>query len=303
MLPGRESPPRPAAGHFTSVHDRVASPSAPTLASAWLTCAGNVLRGEAVPRFQAQPLRVDPACVRPLADACKRHDHARPSCALRGGGIRVKYRSMVKLPPSQSLLHAQVEEVRDQAACLLGERAQLAPLHEVICAAGCSLVRAPPYLGGPMGLASSGCIFYWAPRMAGLACGGRIYPGPRAWSWRSLRRPAAQARPRHRRRPRSAWPRPGCRRRPGAQRAHAIGAERVARGGDGSQRLPCAAQGAQRPRRLARNAEREAAIRLAAGAWARSARAIGIGAEREARRWQSRRAVPTARCEHSGATT
>ena len=88
-------------------------------------------------------------------------------------------------------MHTQVEEVRDQAACLLGGRAQLAPLHEVICAAGCSLVRAPPYLGGPMGLASSGGIFYWAPRMAGLACGGRIYPGPRAWSWRSLRRPAA----------------------------------------------------------------------------------------------------------------
>ena len=177
-------------------------------------------------------------------------------------------------------MHTQVEEVRDQAACLLGGRAQLAPLHEVICAAGCSLVRAPPYLGGPMGLASSGGIFYWAPRMAGLACGGRIYAGwPRAWSWRSLRRPAAAA---------------------GAQRAHAIGAERVARGGDGSQRLPCAAQGAQRPRRLARNAEREAAIRLAAGARARSARAIGIGAEREARRWQSRRG---AHCEHSGATT
>ena len=198
-------------------------------------------------------------------------------------------------------MHTQVEEVRDQAACLLGGRAQLAPLHEVICAAGCSLVRAPPYLGGPMGLASSGGIFYWAPRMAGLACGGRIYPGPRAWSWRSLRRPAAAGAPtRHRRRARSARPRPGCRRRPGAQRAHAIGAERVARGGDGSQRLPCAAQGAQRPRRLARNAEREAAIRLAAGARARSARAIGIGAEREARRWQSRRG---AHCEHSGATT
>ena len=42
-----------------------------------------------------------------------------------------------------------------------------------------------------MGLASSGGSFYWAPRVAGLACGGRIYPGPRAWWWRSLRRPAA----------------------------------------------------------------------------------------------------------------
>ena len=57
-------------------------------------------------------------------------------------------------------MHTQVEEVRDQAACLLGGRAQLAPLHEVICAAGFSLVRAPPYLGGPMGLASSGGSFY-----------------------------------------------------------------------------------------------------------------------------------------------
>ena len=198
-------------------------------------------------------------------------------------------------------MHTQVEEVRDQAACLLGGRAQLAPLHEVICAAGCSLVRAPPYLGGPMGLASSGGIFYWAPRMAGLACGGRIYPNPaRGRGDRIVARRRRRARPRHRRRARSARPRPGCRRRPGAQRAHAIGAERVARGGDGSQRLPCAAQGAQRPRRLARNAEREAAIRLAAGARARSARAIGIGAEREARRWQSRRG---AHCEHSGATT
>ena len=46
-----------------------------------------------------------------------------------------------------------------------------------------------------------------------------------------------RAAPTPRRRARSARPRPGCRRRPGAQRAHAIGAERVARGGDGSQRL------------------------------------------------------------------
>ena len=125
--PRERAPLAPAAGHFTSVHDRVASPSAPTLAIAWLTCAVNVLRGEAVPRFQAQPLRVDPACVRPPEDAFKRHDHARPSSALRGGGIRVRYRSRVKLPPSQSLLHTQVEEFRDQAACLLRERAQLAP--------------------------------------------------------------------------------------------------------------------------------------------------------------------------------
>ena len=43
----------------------------------------------------------------------------------------------------------------------------------------------------------------------------------------------------------------------GGRRAHAIGAERAARGRD----------------------------RAAAGARARSARAIGIGAEREARRW------------------
>ena len=104
-------------------------------------------------------------------------------------------------------MHTQVEEVRDQAACLLGGRAQLAPLHEVICAAGCSLVRAPPYLGGPMGLASSGGIFYWAPRMAGLACGGRIYPGPRVVV--------------------AIASSPG-----GGGRAHAIGAERAARGRD-----------------------------------------------------------------------
>ena len=84
---------------------RVAGRSAPTLASA----VADVCRARsprlAVPRFPAQPLRVDPACVRPPADAFKRHDHARPGCALRGGSIRVKYRSRVKRPPSQSLLH------------------------------------------------------------------------------------------------------------------------------------------------------------------------------------------------------
>ena len=97
---------------------------------------------------------------------------------------------MVKLPPSQSLLHTQVEEVRDQAACLLRERAQLAPPRGDL-RRRLFLVRAPPYLGGPAGLASSGGSFYWAPRVALLACGGRFYPGPRAWWWRSLRRPAA----------------------------------------------------------------------------------------------------------------
>ena len=72
--------------------------------------------------------------------------------------------------------------------------------------------------------------------------------------------------------------------------AHAIGAERVARGGDGSQRLPRLAQGHAAP--SVPSAEREAAIRLAAGA--RACRARAIGAERAARgaahrRWQSRR--------------
>ena len=72
--------------------------------------------------------------------------------------------------------------------------------------------------------------------------------------------------------------------------AHAIGAERVARGGDGSQRLPRLVQGHAAP--SAPSAEREAAIRLAAGA--RACRARAIGAERAARgaahrRWQSRR--------------
>ena len=64
------------AATFTSGRDRVAGSSAPTLASSWLTCAEDVLRGEAVPRFQAQPLRADPACVQQHADAFKRHDHA-----------------------------------------------------------------------------------------------------------------------------------------------------------------------------------------------------------------------------------
>ena len=65
-----------------------------------------------------------------------------------------------------------------------------------------------------------------------------------------------------------------------ARSAHAIGAEHVARGGDGSQRLPRpahkrAARSAPSAERRAQSAEREAAIRLAAGARARSARAIG----------------------------
>jgi hypothetical protein len=96
----------------------------------------------------------------------------------------------------------------------------------------------------------------------------------------TCRRPGAQ---RPRLRARSARPRPGCRRRPGAQRAHAIGAERVARGGDGSQWLPCLAQRARSALAapIARSAERETAIRLAARAPARSAHVIG--AERAAR--------------------
>ena len=184
-------------------------------------------------------------------------------------------------------MHTQVEEVRDQAACLLGGRAQLAPLHEVICAAGCSLVRAPPYLGGPMGLASSGDIFYWAPRMAGLACGGRIYPGPRkmAWSWRSLRRPAAAgaptpsapsaqreaatglpqapgraARPCHRRRARSArrrWQPAAALRSARRAAPSAPSAERGARGGDQAR---CRRPGAQRPRHRDRCRARGAAM-------------------------------------------
>ena len=160
-------------------------------------------------------------------------------------------------------MHTQVEEVRDQAACLLGGRAQLAPLHEVICAAGCSLVRAPPYLGGPMGLASSGGIFYWAPRMAGLACGGRIYPNPaRGRGDRFVARRRRRARPRHRRRARSARRRwqpaaapPGTQARSalGAQR-RAPSAERVARGGDQACR-----------RRRARSAHATGAERVARG--------------------------------------
>ena len=72
-------------------------------------------------------------------------------------------------------------------------------------------------------------------------------------------------------------------RRPGAQRPRHLGAERVARGGDGSQWLPCLAQRARSALAapIARSAERETAIRLAARALARSARAIG--AERAAR--------------------
>ena len=68
-----------------------------------------------------------------------------------------------KRPPSQPLLHTQVEGVRDQAACVRGENVTCPsdlPLRVVICAAGCSLVKAPPYLGGPPGLASSGGSFY-----------------------------------------------------------------------------------------------------------------------------------------------
>ena len=66
-------------------------------------------------------------------------------------------------PPSQPLLHTQVEGVRDQAACVRGENVTCPsdlPLRVVICAAGCSLVKAPPYLGGPPGLASNGGSFY-----------------------------------------------------------------------------------------------------------------------------------------------
>ena len=92
----------------------------------------------------------------------------------------------------------------------------------------------------------------------------------------------------------------GLRRRPGAQRARAIGAERVARGGDGAAAACPAQEGAQRPRRLARSAERETAIRLAARALARSARAIGT--ERAARgarwRWQRGRRCPSVCTEH-----
>ena len=63
-----------------------------------------------------------------------------------------------------------------------------------------------------------------------------------------------------------------------ARSDHAIGAERVARGSDGSQRLlrPAHRRAApSAPSAEAPSAEREAAIRLAAGARARSARAIG----------------------------
>ena len=73
-------------------------------------------------------------------------------------------------------------------------------------------------------------------------------------------------------RARSARPRPGCRigaQAPGAARH--LGAERVARGGDGSQRLRRlahrrAAPSARSAVRRAPSAEREAEIRLAAGA-------------------------------------
>ena len=96
----------------------------------------------------------------------------------------------------------------------------------------------------------------------------------------TCRRPGAR-RPRHRRRARSARPRPGCRRRPGAQRAHAIGAERVARGGDGSQRLcrPAHRRAAPCAERRARSARRRSGLPQASGA--RSAHATG--AERVAR--------------------
>ena len=226
--PRERAPLAPAAGHFTSVHDRVASPSAPTLAIAWLTCAVNVLRGEAVPRFQAQPLRVDPACVRPPEDAFKRHDHARPSSALRGGGIRVRYRSRVKLPPSQSLLHTQVEEFRDQAACLLRERAQLAPprgdLRRRLFAgqssavpgrsAGARVERWQLLLSPTRGGARSRWpLLPWAPRVVVAGTGAqrprRAAPCAERRARSARRRsgspqaPGAQ-RPRHRRRARSA---------------------------------------------------------------------------------------------------
>ena len=85
----------------------------------------------------------------------------------------------------------------------------------------------------------------------------------RALSGGSTCRRSGVQRLRHRRRARSARPRPGCRIGARARSAHAIGAERVARGGDGSQRHaapPGAARhtGAQRPRRAAPCAERRA---------------------------------------------
>jgi hypothetical protein len=86
--------------------------------------------------------------------------------------------------------------------------------------------------------------------------------------------PGAQ-RPRHRRRARSARPRPGCRRRPGARSTPMPSAALCP-----AQRAR-SALGAQSAERAARSAERETAIRLAARALARIARAIG--AERAAR--------------------
>ena len=80
-------------------------------------------------------------------------------------------------------------------------------------------------------------------------------------------------------RARSARPRPGCRigaQAPGAARH--LGAERVARGGDGSQRLPsarrkgCAAPSAPSAERGARDGDQ---ARCTRAALARSARAIG----------------------------
>ena len=52
----------------------------------------------------------------------------------------------------------------------------------VICAAGCSLVKAPPYLGGLPGLASSGGSFYYHGSLAVAAASTTT---ARAWWWRS----------------------------------------------------------------------------------------------------------------------
>ena len=97
-------------------------------------------------------------------------------------------------------------------------------------------------------------------------------------------------------------------RRPGAQRPHHLGAERVARGGDGSQRLRRlahrrAAPSARSAVRRAPSAEREAEIRLAAGAGRAAPTPPAPTAERVARggaSWHAGAARASSRSSNAG---
>ena len=181
-------------------------------------------------------------------------------------------------------MHTQVEEVRDQAACLLRERAQLAPprgdLRRRLFAGQSSAVP---------GRSDGARVERWHLLLGPTHGGARLrwphLPQPRAWSWRSLRRPAAAgaptpsapsaqreaatglpqapgraARPCHRRRARSArrrWQPAAALRSARRAAPSAPSAERGARGGDQAR---CRRPGAQRPRHRDRCRARGAAM-------------------------------------------